>query len=73
MWQSIKAFLKQFLKSFLQDIMDDFFWYGTGIFAIILGAIVVSFIENEKIALRIVGIIILVVYFIAFLYKTKDQ
>lgn len=53
--------------------MDDFFWYGTGIFAIILGAIVVSFIENEKIALRIVGIIILVVYFIAFRYKTKDQ
>ncbi|MBX8834816.1 hypothetical protein [Enterobacter sp. Y17] len=73
MWQSIKAFLKQFLKTFLQDILDDFFWYGTGIFAIILGAVVVSFIENEKIALRIVGIIVLVVYFIAFRYKTKDQ
>lgn len=73
MWQSIKAFLKQFLKSFLQDILDDFFWYGTGIFAIILGAVVVSFIENEIIALRIVGIIVLVVYFIAFRYKTKDQ
>lgn len=73
MWQSIKAFLKQFLKSFLQDILDDFFWYGTGIFVIILGAVVVSFIENEKIALRIVGIIVLVVYFIAFRYKTKDQ
>lgn len=73
MWQSIKAFLKQFLKSFLQDILDDFFWYGTGIFAIILGAVVVSFIENGKIALRIVGIIVLVVYFIAFRYKTKDQ
>lgn len=73
MWQSIKAFLKQFLKSFLQDILDDFFWYGNGIFAIILGAVVVSFIENEKIALRIVGIIVLVVYFIAFRYKTKDQ
>lgn len=53
--------------------MDDFFWYGTGIFAIILGAIVVSFIENEKIALRIVGIIVLVVYFIAFRYKTKGE
>jgi hypothetical protein len=73
MWQSIKAFLKQFLKSFLQDILDDFFWYGTGIFSIILGDVVVSFIENEKIALRIVGIIVLVVYFIAFRYKTKDE
>ncbi|MEQ4469440.1 hypothetical protein [Enterobacter asburiae] len=73
MWQSIKAFLKQFLKSFLQDILDDFFWYGTGIFSIILGAVVVSFIENEKIALRIGGIIVLVVYFIAFRYKTKDE
>ena len=73
MWQSIKAFLIQFLKSFLQDIMDDFFWYGTGIFSIILGAVVVSFIENEKIALRVVGIIVLVVYFIAFRYKTKDE
>ncbi|MEG5463647.1 hypothetical protein [Enterobacter chuandaensis] len=73
MWQSIKKFLIQFLKSFLQDIMDDFFWYGTGIFAIILGAIVVSFIENEKIALRIVGVIVLVVYFIAFRYKTKGE
>lgn len=65
--------MKQFLKSFLQDILDDFFWYGTGIFSIILGAVVVSFIENEKIALRIVGIIVLVVYFIAFRYKIKDE
>ncbi len=38
MWESIKEFLMKFLKSFLQDIMDDFFWYGTGIVAIIPGA-----------------------------------
>ncbi|HEW9968299.1 TPA: hypothetical protein ACJIWP_000221 [Enterobacter cloacae] len=71
MWESIKEFLMQFLRSFLQDIMDDFFWYGTGIFAVILGAVAVSFIEDEEIALRIVGIIVLVVYFIAFRYKNK--
>lgn len=71
MWESIKEFLMQFLKSFLKDIMDDFFWYGTGIFAVILGAIAVNFIENDEIALRIVGIIVLVVYFIAFRYKNK--
>ncbi|MCP2121656.1 hypothetical protein [Enterobacter mori] len=71
MWESIKEFLMQFLKSFLKDIMDDFFWYGTGIFAVILGAIAVSFIEDDEIALRIIGIIVLVVYFIAFRYKNK--
>lgn len=71
MWGSIKEFLMQFLKSFLKDIMDDFFWYGTGIFAVILGAIAVSFIEDDEIALRIIGIIVLVVYFIAFRYKNK--
>lgn len=71
MWKSIKEFLMQFLKSFLKDIMYDFFWYGTGIFAVILGAVVVSFIEDEEIALRIFGIILLVVYFIAFRYKNK--
>ncbi|MEX1840799.1 hypothetical protein KMW40_10260 [Enterobacter cloacae] len=71
MLESIKEFLMQFLRSFLQDIMDDFFWYGTGIFAVILGAVAVSFIEDEEIALRIVGIIVLVVYFIAFRYKNK--
>lgn len=71
MWESIKEFLMQFLKSFLKDIMDDFFWYGTGIFAVILGAVAVSFIEDEDIALMIFGIILLVVYFIAFRYKNK--
>ncbi|MGF6099472.1 hypothetical protein [Enterobacter sp. A4] len=71
MWKSIKEFLMQFLKSFLKDIMYDFFWYGTGIFVVILGAVVVSFIEDEEIALRIFGIILLVVYFIAFRYKNK--
>ncbi|MBV7556938.1 hypothetical protein [Enterobacter sp. ENT02] len=71
MWESIKEFLMQFLKSFLKDIMDDFFWYGTGIFAVILGAIAVSFIKDDEIALRIIGIIVLVVYFIAFRYKNK--
>lgn len=71
MWGSIKEFLMQFLKSFLKDIMDDFFWYCTGIFAVILGAIAVSFIEDDEIALRIIGIIVLVVYFIAFRYKNK--
>lgn len=73
MWGSIKEFLMQFLKSFLKDIMDDFFWYGTGIFAVILGAVAVSFIEDEEIALRVFGIILLVVYFIAFRYKTKGK
>jgi hypothetical protein len=71
MWGSINEFLMKFLKSFLKDIMDDFFWYGTGIFAVILGAVAVSFIEDDEIALRIVGIIVLVVYFIAFRYKNK--
>ncbi|HHK9552999.1 hypothetical protein VB265_00190 [Enterobacter sichuanensis] len=71
MWESIKEFLMQFLKSFLKDIMDDFFWYGTGIFAVILGAVAVSFIEDEEIVLRVFGIILLVVYFIAFRYKNK--
>lgn len=71
MWKSIKEFLMQFLKSFLKDIMYDFFWYGIGIFVVILGAVVVSFIEDEEIALRIFGIILLVVYFIAFRYKNK--
>lgn len=71
MWKSIKEFLMQFLKSFLKDIMYDFFWYGPGIFVVILGAVVVSFIEDEEIALRIFGIILLVVYFIAFRYKNK--
>ena len=73
MWESIKEFLMQFLKSFLKDIMVDFFWYGTGIFAVILGAVAVSFIEDEEIALRVFGIILLVVYFIAFRYKTKGK
>lgn len=71
MWGSINEFLMKFLKSFLKDIMDDFFWYGTVIFAVILGAVAVSFIEDDEIALRIVGIIVLVVYFIAFRYKNK--
>lgn len=71
MWGSINEFFMKFLKSFLKDIMDDFFWYGTGIFAVILGAVAVSFIEDDEIALRIVGIIVLVVYFIAFRYKNK--
>ena len=73
MWGSINEFLMKFLKSFLKDIMDDFFWYGTGIFAVILGAVAVSFIEDEEIALRVFGIILLVVYFIAFRYKTKGK
>ncbi|WP_223813259.1 hypothetical protein [Enterobacter cloacae] len=61
----------KFLKSFLQDIMDDFFWYGTGIVAVIPGAIIASFIEDEDIALLIFCIILLAVYFIAFRYKNK--
>ncbi|ENW5213569.1 TPA: hypothetical protein ACJJYF_000728 [Enterobacter cloacae] len=62
----------KFLKSFLQDIMDDFFWYGTGIVAVIPGAVIASFIEDEEIALFIFCIIILAVYFIAFRYKNKE-
>ncbi|EOI2256763.1 TPA: hypothetical protein ACVFFV_001499 [Enterobacter cloacae] len=62
----------KFLKSFLQDIMDDFFWYGTGIIAVIPGAVIASFIEDEEIALFIFCIIILAVYFIAFRYKNKE-
>ncbi|CZX12475.1 hypothetical protein JW313_04535 [Enterobacter cloacae subsp. cloacae] len=72
MWESIKEFLMKFLKSFLQDIMDDFFWYGTGIVAVIPGAVIASFIEDEEIALFIFCIIILAVYFIAFRYKNKE-
>ncbi|EMP7248299.1 hypothetical protein K9J15_00765 [Enterobacter cloacae] len=72
MWESIKEFLMKFLKSFLQDIMDDFFWYGTGIIAVIPGAVIASFIEDEEIALFIFCIIILAVYFIAFRYKNKE-
>lgn len=71
MWESIKEFLMKFLKSFLQDIMDDFFWYGTGIVAVIPGAVIASFIEDEEIALLIFCIIVLAVYFIAFRYKNK--
>lgn len=72
MWESIKEFLMKFLKSFLQDIMDDFFWYGTGIVAIIPGAVIASLIEDEEIALLIFCIIVLAVYFIAFRYKNKE-
>ncbi|HDC4271102.1 TPA: hypothetical protein O8L25_000111 [Enterobacter cloacae] len=72
MWESIKEFLMKFLKSFLQDIMDDLFWYGTGIVAVIPGAIIASFIEDEDIALLIFCIIVLAVYFIAFRYKNKE-
>lgn len=72
MWESIKEFLMKFLKSFLQDIIDDFFWYGTGIVAVILGAVIASFIEDEDIALLIFCIIVLAVYFIAFRYKNKE-
>ncbi|HDC4681192.1 TPA: hypothetical protein O8U54_000072 [Enterobacter cloacae] len=72
MWESIKEFLMKFLKSFLQDIIDDFFWYGTGIVAVILGAVIASFIEDEEIALLIFCIIVLAVYFIAFRYKNKE-
>lgn len=72
MWESIKEFLMKFLKSFLQDIMDDFFWYGTGIVAIIPGAVIASLIEDVEIALLIFCIIVLAVYFIAFRYKNKE-
>ncbi|AFM60432.1 hypothetical protein JW319_03180 [Enterobacter cloacae subsp. cloacae] len=72
MWESIKEFLMRFLKSFLQDIMNDFFWYGTGIVAVIPGAVIASFIEDEEIALLIFCIIVLAVYFIAFRYKNKE-
>lgn len=72
MWESIKEFLMKFLKSFLQDIMDDFFWYGTGIVAVIPGAVIASFIEDEDIALLVFCIIVLAVYFIAFRYKNKQ-
>ena len=72
MWESIKEFLMKFLKSFLQDIMDDFFWYGTGIVAVIPGAVIASLIEDAEIALFISCIIILAVYFIAFRYKNKE-
>ncbi|PCM83698.1 hypothetical protein [Enterobacter cloacae] len=71
MWESIKEFLMRFLKGFLQDIMNDFFWYGTGIVAVIPGAVIASFIEDEEIALLIFCIIVLAVYFIAFRYKNK--
>ena len=71
MWESIKEFLMKYLKFLLQDIIDDFFWYGTGIVAIIPGAVVASFIKDEEIALLIFGIIVLVVYFIAFRYTNK--
>ena len=72
MWEYIKEFLMRFLKSFLQDIMNDFFWYGTGIVAVIPGAVIASFIEDEEIALLIFCIIVLAVYFIAFRYKNKE-
>ncbi|MCU6221377.1 hypothetical protein KWI06_16655 [Enterobacter cloacae] len=72
MWESIKEFLMRFLKSFLQDIMNDFFWYGTGIVAVIPGAVIASCIEDEEIALLIFCIIVLAVYFIAFRYKNKE-
>ena len=72
MWESIKEFLMKFLKNFLQDIMNDFFWYGTGIVAVIPGAVIASFIEDEEIALLIFCIIVLAVYFIAFRYKNKE-
>ncbi|MFH7904974.1 hypothetical protein ACKU08_013435 [Enterobacter cloacae] len=73
MWQYIKEFLMQFLKSFWQDCIADIFWYGIGIIVILLGALTVSIIDDEKIALRVVGVIVLVVYTLAFRYKPKDK
>ena len=67
-----KRILDAIFKKFFKRYYGWFFWYGTGIFAVILGAITVCFIEDDEIALRIVGIIVLVVYFIAFRYKNKE-
>lgn len=72
MWESISKFLKQFFKSFIQDIINDIIGYGIALFILILAMLVVTYIEDDLTAMRIIGVIVLVVYSIVFFYQGKE-
>lgn len=59
------------LKLILDDVLRDLRACGVVIISLLLSMITVSVIDDEMIAIRIIGVIALVVFSIAFFYTGK--
>lgn len=64
-------FIKSILKLILDDIVRDLRACGVVVIILLLSMATVSVIDDDVIAIRIIGIITLVVLSIAFFYKGK--
>lgn len=64
-------FIKSMLKLILDDVIRDLRACGVVIIFLLLSMITVSVIDDDMIAIRIIGVIALVVFSIAFFYTGK--
>lgn len=64
-------FIKSMLKLILDDVLRDLRACGVVIIFLLLSIITVSVIDDDMIAIRIIGVIALVVFSIAFFYTGK--
>lgn len=64
-------FIKSMLKLILDDVLRDLRACGVVAIVLLLSMITVSVIDDDMIAIRIIGIISLVVFSIAFFYTGK--
>jgi hypothetical protein len=64
-------FIKSILKLILDDVLRDLRACGVVIIFLLLSMITVSVIDDDMIAIRIIGVIALVVFSIAFFYTGK--
>lgn len=64
-------FIKSMLKLILDDVLKDLRACGVVIIFLLLSIITVSVIDDDMIAIRIIGVIALVVFSIAFFYTGK--
>ncbi|HDT1602615.1 TPA: hypothetical protein QHT00_001693 [Enterobacter sichuanensis] len=67
----MKGFIKGILKLLLEDLMNDLKAYGTVFVMVILSTIPATYIEDNKIAMLIIGVIVIVVFYIAYIYDPK--
>lgn len=64
-------FIKSMLKLILDDVQRDLRACGVVMIFLLLSMITVSVIDDDMIAIRIIGVIALVVFSIAFFYTGK--
>lgn len=67
----MRGFIKSIFKLVLEDLKNDLKAYATIFVIVILSMIPVTFIEDDQTAMLIVGVIVVIVFYIAYFYEPK--